>query len=165
MSLGAPHNLLLITASHLRTGYLSCYGNPFIRTERIDALARSGAAHQLHVHAVDVRRLHRRGSAAAAFTKDVLADMVQRAPELPSNLGPAAMIRWSHWKLSMYTDDMNELYNLAEDPLEMFNRYNDPACQEIRQILTERRTRRLPGVKDRLITWNGKGRDPRFNPL
>ncbi|MDA0836760.1 MAG: sulfatase-like hydrolase/transferase [Planctomycetota bacterium] len=93
------------------------------------------------------------------------ADVVQRAPELPTNFGPAAMIRWSHWKLSMYTDDMNELYNLAEDPLEMFNRYNHPVCQEIRQIMTERLTRRLLGVKSRSITWNGKGRDPRFNPL
>ena len=61
---------------------------------------------------------------------------------------PAVMLRNREWKLILYisgplgavggrTDRFQgELYHLAEDPLELHDRYDDPACAEIRGRMT-----------------------------
>ena len=40
-------------------------------------------------------------------------------------------------KLNFYADDASELYDLAEDPGEIVNRYDDPACRNRPQELLE----------------------------
>jgi arylsulfatase len=64
----------------------------------------------------------------------------QRAPDV--------MFRTKEWKLILhipgplgsvggcYDDFKGELYRLADDPLELQNRYNDPACADIRNRMT-----------------------------
>lgn len=91
----------------------------------------------------------------------------QKEPLEPNTFGPGAMVRWGNWKLSMYADDVNELYNLADDPLEMTNLYSDPACTEIRMAMMDRLVRRMLSVKTRNVglAWPRKERDPRFEPL
>ena len=48
------------------------------------------------------------------------------------------MIRTDRHKLALYTDDTGELYDLADDPAEDRNRYDDPSLREIRMSLIER---------------------------
>jgi hypothetical protein len=69
----------------------------------------------------------------------------------------------------MYVDDRCELYNLSEDPKELFNRYKDPNYSEIRADLTTELLKRVMGVKNRNsgIEWNNDAYpvDVRFEPL
>lgn len=56
--------------------------------------------------------------------------------------GRAAMIRTEGWKYAFNTNDLDELYHVAEDPLELHNRASDPTCTARRQQL-----------RDRLMEW------------
>ena len=62
------------------------------------------------------------------------------------------MARSRDLKLNFYADDTCELYDLADDPGEMVNRYDDPAYRDRRQELLEEIARfliRHPRVPDR----------------
>jgi len=48
------------------------------------------------------------------------------------------MIRCREWKFIYYHGHEPQLFNLADDPDELVNRAQDPACQEIRQDLARR---------------------------
>lgn len=56
--------------------------------------------------------------------------------------GRSAMVRKDGWKYCFYTGDMEELYDLNLDPLELENRANDPACAS-----------RKSDLKNRLMEW------------
>jgi choline-sulfatase len=52
--------------------------------------------------------------------------------------GPARMMRRGDWKCIYYHREAPQLFNLTEDPYEMSDRSNDPACQQLLQeMLTE----------------------------
>ena len=54
-----------------------------------------------------------------------------------------------HWRLTLYSDtDWGELYNLANDPNEFENLWDDPEYQRIRTELLERLTRRMMDLSD-----------------
>ncbi|MEE2655253.1 MAG: sulfatase-like hydrolase/transferase [Pseudomonadota bacterium] len=54
-----------------------------------------------------------------------------------------------HWRLTLYSDtDWGELYNLANDPNEFENLWDDPGYQRIRTELLERLTRRMMDLSD-----------------
>ena len=46
------------------------------------------------------------------------------------------MVRQGDWKLIYYHGQPSQLFNLAEDPDELSDRANEPACQAIREQLT-----------------------------
>ena len=48
------------------------------------------------------------------------------------------MIRSGDWKLCYYHGHRSQLFNLAEDPQELHDRAQDPACREVREQLTAR---------------------------
>ncbi len=108
------------------------------------------------------------GGGAPTVTEP-LPGLTLKAPHAPTSYGPGAMIRLGDWKLSMYVDDRCELYNLKEDPLELDNRYGDPACLDVRNELATELLKRTLGVKVR----NGRSDwpserypvDARFEPL
>lgn len=54
------------------------------------------------------------------------------------------------WRLSIYDDGraFGELYDLQEDPQELFNRFEDPACAAIRAALTEDLAHRMMRLAD-----------------
>ena len=92
-----------------------------------------------------------------------------KAPMLPTSLGPGAMVRKADWKLSVYFDDRCELFNIAEDPLELKNRFGDPSCERIQNELTLELLKRVVGVKvrDVELDWDKSSHpvDSRFEPL
>ncbi len=51
--------------------------------------------------------------------------------------GTRRSIRAGDWKLVMASDGYSELYDLSRDPVELNNRWPDPACREIRSALQE----------------------------
>lgn len=51
--------------------------------------------------------------------------------------GRAAMIRKDGWKYAFNTGDLDELYHVAEDPLELNNLAADPACAKQREQLRD----------------------------
>lgn len=65
-----------------------------------------------------------------------------KAPSAPTQFGPGAMLRTDEWKLVLYAHDQGELYQVTQDPHECHNRYDDPACAEIRQQLQTRMIQR-----------------------
>ncbi|SVA14902.1 uncharacterized protein METZ01_LOCUS67756 [marine metagenome] len=71
------------------------------------------------------------------------------APKLPTSLGPGAMLRKGDWKLSIYEDDLCELYNLKDDPEELVNLYESKPHAEVRNELTLLLLKRTMGVKKR----------------
>lgn len=77
-----------------------------------------------------------------------------KAPQLPTSLGPGAMLRKGDWKITIYHDDRCELYNVQKDPHEMQNLFEDPAFKEIRDELTLLLSKRLLGVKVRDVGMN-----------
>jgi len=92
----------------------------------------------------------------------------QKAPFAPNNFGPGAMITDGRYKLSVHFDDVCELYDLAADPRELDNRFDDPALAEARSRLTLELCRRLTGAGVRdigRITWPEPYDDPREVPL
>ncbi len=94
-----------------------------------------------------------------------------KAPFLPTSLGPGAMVRKGDWKLCQYSDDLCELFNLAEDPQERHNLYNDTRYADKRWELTLLLLNRLLTVKNRDMGYERwpksvvPGRDLRFEPL
>ncbi|MDY7041832.1 MAG: DUF4976 domain-containing protein, partial [Chloroflexota bacterium] len=57
--------------------------------------------------------------------------------DVPSTVARAAMIRTREWKLVMRSAGKEELYDLQNDPQELHNRIDDPACTAIRIELGE----------------------------
>ena len=93
----------------------------------------------------------------------------QKAPFAPNNFGPGAMITDGRYKLSVYFDDICELYDLATDPNELDNRFEDTILAEVRERLMMELCRRLlgAGVRDvGGVRWpDGYNSDPRQMPL
>ncbi|MGH3490854.1 MAG: sulfatase-like hydrolase/transferase [Actinopolymorphaceae bacterium] len=52
--------------------------------------------------------------------------------------GTTRMVKQGRWKVLYDVTGRGELYDLAEDPMELRNRWDDPAVQEVRADLTER---------------------------
>ena len=78
------------------------------------------------------------------------------------------MITDGRYKLSIYYDDLCELYDLQADPGELDNRFEDAALGEVRERLTLELCRRLSGVGVRdigQIHWPEDCDDPRQVPL
>ena len=48
------------------------------------------------------------------------------------------MVRDGDWKLNYYHGQPSQLFNLKEDPNELQDRADDPACQDILEELTEK---------------------------
>jgi arylsulfatase A-like enzyme len=96
-------------------------------------------------------------------------NLVLKAPFAPTSFGPGAMLRRGPWKLSVYADDIGELYNLEEDPHELHNRYNEPGLKDIQARLSTDLLKRVLGVKTRDIglKWDYPDypSDVRFEPL
>jgi len=69
-----------------------------------------------------------------------------RAPVIPNSYGPGAMVSDGRFKLSMYTDDRHELYDLQNDPLEEHNLYGRVGHSDIQMRLMETLMRRTLGV-------------------
>lgn len=59
-----------------------------------------------------------------------------------ATLNRAVCVRTSEWKLVYRPRNTSELYHLYADPQELTNRFDDPACSEIRSKLIEK-----------LLTW------------
>ena len=93
------------------------------------------------------------GGGAPTFMEPIEGHVI-KAPQLPTSLGPGAMIRKGNWKLSVYHDDLCELYDLANDPHELKNLYEDEEYDTVRVDLTLDLTKRLLGVKVRDVGMN-----------
>jgi len=104
---------------------------------------------------------------AGAPTAQAPCKKPHKAPFAPNSFGPGAMICDGRHKLSVYTDDVGELYDLETDPWEMRNLYDDSASAGVRANLTERLLKRCLGARTRDVgvRWPGPGLDPRFEPL
>lgn len=92
----------------------------------------------------------------------------QKAPFAPNNFGPGAMITDGRYKLSVYYDDICELYDLSEDPRELDNRFEDPELEDVKNRLTLELCKRLLGIGVRdigRIEWPEPETDPRDRPL
>ena len=63
------------------------------------------------------------------------------------------MIRTGRWKLALYTGDQGELYDLANDPGETMNHFDDPACSAVRFGLTERLSTHLMATSRAPTLW------------
>jgi hypothetical protein len=81
--------------------------------------------------------------------KEPIEGLTLNAPQLPTSLGPGAMLRKGDWKISIYHDDRGELYNVKDDPDENDNHYENDDHRSIREELTLLLTKRLLGVKVR----------------
>jgi arylsulfatase A-like enzyme len=91
----------------------------------------------------------------------------QKAPHTPNNYGPGAMITDGRYKLSVYYDDVCELYDLRTDPKELDNVFEDPTLKEVREKLTLALCRKLMGVgvRDVGLEWPEDYDDPRDTPI
>lgn len=88
-----------------------------------------------------------------------------RAPEVPNSFGPGAMVTDGRYKLSMYSDDRHELYDLETDPHEMNNLYGKVAYVSVQQRMMELLIQRTLGAGVRPAgEWTGDGIDMRRNP-
>ena len=107
--------------------------------------------------------------AGAPTWKKPCKKLVLSAPHAPTSFGPGAMLRFNSWKLSVYADDVCELYNLENDPHELSNRYDDTACGDIQNHMTNLLLKRILGVKMRDVglDWDESEYpiDVRFEPL
>ncbi len=91
----------------------------------------------------------------------------QKAPFPPHSFGPGAMVTDGRYKLSIYHDDVCELYDLQTDPHELVNRSDDPEMKEHRERLTLELCRRMLGAGVRsaeVVRWP-EGPDPRDAPV
>jgi arylsulfatase A-like enzyme len=66
-----------------------------------------------------------------------------------SQSGTMRMIRRGDWKLIFDMQGQGQLYDLAHDPRELHNRYDDPTCAEIRSTLLAH-----------LLAWTLRAQDP-----
>lgn len=92
------------------------------------------------------------------------------APFAPTSFGVGAMLRKGSWKLSVYGDDRCELYDLAADPYELHNLYEEEAYRAVRNEMTTLLLKRVLSVKVRDIgklDWDYADYpyDVRFEPL
>lgn len=87
----------------------------------------------------------------APTCREPIPDYKIRAPYVPTSFGPGAMIRKGDWKLSVYYDDMCELYDIRDDPEEIENHYSNKKYKDIRDELIFELLRRMLGVKIRDI--------------
>jgi arylsulfatase A-like enzyme len=69
-----------------------------------------------------------------------------RAPVVPNSYGLGAMVSDGRFKLSMYTDDRHELYDLQNDPQEEHNLYGRAGHGDIQVRLMETLMQRTLGV-------------------
>jgi arylsulfatase A-like enzyme len=56
----------------------------------------------------------------------------------PTTVARAAMLRTREWKLIIRSAGKEELYDLENDPQELYNHIDDPALSEVRNNLRER---------------------------
>ncbi len=102
--------------------------------------------------------------------KEPIPGHIINAPHVPTSLGVGAMIREGAYKLSIYGDDVCDLYNLEEDMDELINLYDNPDYREIQTDLTLKLLKRQMSVKVRDIgsmewTYEDYPHDVRFEPL
>jgi arylsulfatase A-like enzyme len=101
--------------------------------------------------------------------REPIAGYKINAPHVPTSLGVGAMIREGMYKLSIYGDDRNELYDMENDPDELENQYDNQEYKEIKNHLTLKLLERTMSVKVRNIglEWKYKDypQDVRFEPL
>lgn len=70
----------------------------------------------------------------------------------PDTKGPERMVRFRNWKLNYYYRQGLELFNLEQDPRELRNLADDPACREVREQLWAMLIRDWdPDTIDRLV--------------
>lgn len=101
-------------------------------------------------------------------------------PSVQVAFGPAeSVISHDGWRLTLFADDgsPNQLINLRDEPTEQKNRYDDPACAEVRRSLYEElvshhvriRTtpqhRNLPIVDGQKVTPGGQGNGQLVSPV
>ncbi|WP_168121359.1 sulfatase-like hydrolase/transferase [Paenibacillus sp. HB172176] len=65
-------------------------------------------------------------------------------------VGRGRSIRTPEWKLNVYANGEGELYDLAGDPDELRNRFDDPACSDIRSSLERKLLHWMLEKEDRL---------------
>ena len=88
-----------------------------------------------------------------------------KAPEAPNSHGPGAMVSDGRFKLSMYTDDCHELYDLKTDPHEAHNLYGQPQHAKTQMRLMETFMQRTLGTGVRATgQWTADCIDMRENP-
>jgi arylsulfatase A-like enzyme len=63
------------------------------------------------------------------------------------------MLRTGDYKLVVNPESINELYDLASDPDELINRYNDPAMEDVRNRLVQRLYELLRSRGDNFYHW------------
>ena len=92
--------------------------------------------------------------------EEIYADMFDMEPMLcGQRSGPymaVQTLRTAHWKLNIYptaSHEHGQLFNLADDPDESRNRYDDPACRSIREEMLWRLLRRNHLNTDPLPPW------------
>lgn len=94
-----------------------------------------------------------------------LTGITQKAPFTPNSYGPGAMVSNGRYKLSIYYDDQNELYDLKTDPYEINNLYGNKSVENIQYNLMEILVKRLLGVGIRPDgIWKDDCIDMRDNP-
>ncbi|MBN1370735.1 MAG: sulfatase-like hydrolase/transferase [Anaerolineaceae bacterium] len=70
--------------------------------------------------------------------KQIYYPKVRVQQEYPDSVGRAVMIRTVTHKLVQRPTGVSEFYDLRSDPLELVNRYHDPACAQDRAELEQR---------------------------
>lgn len=65
-------------------------------------------------------------------------------------MGKGKSIRTREWKLNVYVNGEGELYDLQSDPHELHNRFDDPACAEVRIALERKLLLWTMAKEDRL---------------
>ena len=107
----------------------------------------------------------------SATVRSPVEGLKLKAPFIPTSFGPGAMVRKGKYKLSFYSDDMPQLFDLEKDQNETENLFDDESCASVRREMTELLLRRLLSENVREIgpvRWPKElppGRDLRFEPL
>ena len=71
----------------------------------------------------------------------------------PAGLGGHMMVRDGDWKYVWNQFDMDEFYNLREDPLEMVNRAGDTAVRQVEEESRDRIRTMLPATGPGVYAW------------
>jgi choline-sulfatase len=72
-----------------------------------------------------------------AFSEFCLDNGSGGGPAGPDGAVYQRMVRRGDWKLNYYYKQPSQLFNLAEDPRELNDRINDPACKDLVEQLTQ----------------------------